>query len=101
MTTRSLATAATTARNPASRPVKSVLMRNLDKLKVVAEELAAVQAQAKKLATQRDKEILAARLDNWPWDQIEQASGMSRPSTHEAARRANKGITPVPRQKRP
>ncbi len=80
--------------------VKSPPMKNLDKMTAMAAEREAAQAVVDKLTKQIEKEIVAARVDNWPWPQIMEASRLSRQGAIEAAKRGNGGETPIPRQTR-
>lgn len=45
----------------------------------------------------RDKLIVKARVDAWPWAKIATAVGLTRVGAENAARRGNKGVLPTPR----
>lgn len=86
-------------RTPAMQAVKSPPMRNLDRLTALGAERVAAQDAVDRLTKQIEKEIVAARADNWPWPQIMDAAQLSRQGAIESAKRGNKGVMPVPRQR--
>jgi hypothetical protein len=55
-------------------------------------------AAHREAGAERDRLIVAARVDNWPWQKIADAAGMSVMGAQQAARRANGGELPKPRQ---
>lgn len=50
------------------------------------------------LARQRDAAIVESRREGAPWDMIAEAAGMSTQACQAAAKRANDGVIPMPRE---
>jgi len=74
--------------------VNSVSMENLA-------ELTSSAAQIVESTEARDRLIVEARLDGWPWASIAEAAKMTPAGVQKAATRANGGVLPVPRQRQP
>ncbi|MDQ1598160.1 MAG: hypothetical protein QOI70_1584 [Microbacteriaceae bacterium] len=94
-------TAECTGQRPSTalaQPVKSPAINDLKELELLSAKIADDEGQLTVDKAARNKMAIAARTDGFPRARIEEATGMSRQSLHEATMRANGGVLPVPRQ---
>lgn len=82
-----------------STPANPGTMYSIESLKDLAARTRAAEAEAARLRADRDRAILALRLDNHPWGKLQEATGISRAGLDVIAARENGGERPVPRQR--